>query len=58
MDHDLKPGRAARIALGCGIAAIVVGLGLVLATVHPAIPLIAGGTILFGVGVFTWRRRS
>ncbi len=51
-------GRSSRIALASGIGAIVVGLALVLATVHPAIPLIAAGVILVAVGVGTWRKRG
>ncbi len=57
MDEELKLGRGARIALTSGIAAIVVGLALVLATVHPAIPVIGGGTALLAVGAVMWRRR-
>jgi hypothetical protein len=57
VDQELKSGRGARIALLCGISAIVLGLALVLATVHPAIPFLAGGAVLLAVGVVTWRLR-
>ena len=55
----MKVSGGSGIALLCGIAAIVMGLGLVVATVHPAIPFLAGGVALLAVGgILLWRGRA